>query len=156
MGDLLTGVEVYVKVKDNKEKYIGTLNFDRPKEFNIGDTVEVITELEVEGMKDRIDGEGNIIFKDGFRFVTTGDNSMSSFYGKQVVIKDKFKAHDGTYRYKIEGCNWRFTDDILFSINDVSRLRKYKDSLIERLTYYSDKLELARQELNRINSLLGE
>ena len=94
----------------------------------MGDVVEVITDFELKDIATRKDNDGNYFLDGGFKFVADTKNKelMSELYGKQVKIKEAYKTYDGIYRYRVEGNDYRFTDDILFKPNDKERLERYK------------------------------
>ena len=88
--------------------------------FKVGDIVEVITEFELKEIATRKDNDGNYFLGDGFKFVADMKDKkpMSSLYGKQVKIKEVYKIYDGTYRYIVEGNDYRFIDSIVFIPNE--------------------------------------
>ena len=124
--------------------------------FKVGDVVEVITEFELKEIATRKDNDGNYFLGDGFKFVADMKDKkpMSSLYGKQVKIKEVYKIYDGTYRYRVEGNDYRFTDSILFRPNDKERLENYKKILITNKSLCLFNLEYIDNELNRISELL--
>ena len=126
--------------------------------FNVGDVVEVITEFELKEIATRKDNDGNYLLDGGFKFVADvkTKNPMSELYGKQVKIKEAYKTYDGTYRYKVEGNDYRFIDDILFKPNDKERLEHYKKILITNKSLCLFILEYIDNEFNRINELLED
>ena len=126
--------------------------------FKVGDVVEVITEFELKEIATRKDNDGNYLLEGGFKFVADvkTKNPMSELYGKQVKIKEAYKTYDGTYRYKVEGNDYRFIDDILFKPNDKERLERYKKILITNKSLCLFNLEYIDNELNRINELLED
>ena len=78
-------------------------------EYNIGDTVEVKTWVELKYDAERLDEDGSLILKDGVRFVV---EDMAEYCGKRIVITEKRKIHDGTYRYGIEGSRYNWTESM--------------------------------------------
>ena len=126
--------------------------------FKVGDVVEVITEFELKEIATRKDNDGNYLLEGGFKFVADvkTKNPMSELYGKQVKIKEAYKTYDGTYRYKVEGNDYRFIDEIIFKPNDKERLENYKKILITNKSLCLFNLEYIDNELNRINELLED
>ena len=126
--------------------------------FKVGDVVEVITEFELKEIATRKDNDGNYLLEGGFKFVADvkTKNPMSELYGKQVKIKEAYKTYDGTYRYKVEGNDYRFIDEIIFKPNDKERLERYKKILICNKSLCLFNLEYIDNELNRINELLED
>lgn len=126
--------------------------------FKVGDVVEVITEFELKEIATRKDNDGNYLLDGGFKFVADvkTKNPMSELYGKQVKIKEAYKTYDGTYRYKVEGNDYRFIDEIIFKPNDKERLERYKKILITNKSLCLFNLEYIDNELNRINELLED
>ena len=126
--------------------------------FKVGDVVEVITEFELKEIATRKDNDGNYLLDGGFKFVADvkTKNPMSELYGKQVKIKEAYKTYDGTYRYKVEGNDYRFIDEIIFKPNDKERLERYKKILICNKSLCLFNLEYIDNELNRINELLED
>ena len=126
--------------------------------FKVGDVVEVITEFELKEIATRKDNDGNYLLEGGFKFVADvkTKNPMSELYGKQVKIKEAYKTYDGTYRYKVEGNDYRFIDEIIFKPNDKERLERYKKILITNKSLCLFNLEYIDNELNRINELLED
>ena len=126
--------------------------------FKVGDVVEVITEFEFKEIATRKDNDGNYLLEGGFKFVADvkTKNPMSELYGKQVKIKEAYKTYDGTYRYKVEGNDYRFIDEIIFKPNDKERLERYKKFLITNKSLCLFNLEYIDNELNRINELLED
>ena len=126
--------------------------------FKVGDIVEVITEFELKEIATRKDNDGNYFLDGGFKFVADvkTKNPMSELYGKQVKIKEAYKTYDGTYRYRVEGNDYRFIDEIIFKPNDKERLERYKRILICNKGLCLFNLEYIDNELNRISELLGE
>ena len=126
--------------------------------FKVGDIVEVITEFELKEIATRKDNDGNYLLDGGFKFVADvkTKNPMSELYGKQVKIKEAYKTYDGTYRYKVEGNDYRFIDAIIFKPNDKERLERYKKILICNKSLCLFNLEYIDNELNRINELLED
>ena len=78
-------------------------------EYNVGDAVEVKTWMELKYDAERLDEDGSLILKDGVRFVK---NDMAEYCGGHVVITEKRKIHDGTYRYSIEGSHYNWTESM--------------------------------------------
>ena len=126
--------------------------------FKVGDIVEVITEFELKEIATRKDNDGNYLLEGGFKFVADvkTKNPMSELYGKQVKIKEAYKTYDGTYRYRVEGNDYRFVDEIIFKPNDKERLENYKKILITNKSLCLFNLEYIDNELNRINGLLED
>ena len=126
--------------------------------FKVGDIVEVITEFELKEIATRKDNDGNYFLDGGFKFVADvkTKNPMSELYGKQVKIKEAYKTYDGTYRYKVEGNDYRFIDAIIFKPNDKGRLENYKKILICNKSLCLFNLEYIDNELNRISELLED
>ena len=126
--------------------------------FKVGDVVEVITEFELKEIATRKDNDGNYLLDGGFKFVADvkTKNPMSDLYGKQVKIKEAYKTYDGTYRYRVEGNDYRFIDEIIFKPNDKERLERYKKILITNKSLCLFNLEYIDNELNRINELLED
>ena len=126
--------------------------------FKVGDVVEVITEFELKEIATRKDNDGNYFLDGGFKFVADvkTKNPMSELYGKQVKIKEAYKTYDGTYRYKVEGNDYRFIDEIIFKPNNKERLERYKKILICNKSLCLFNLEYIDNELNRINGLLED
>ena len=126
--------------------------------FKVGDVVEVITEFELKEIATRKDNDGNYLLDGGFKFVADvkTKNPMSELYGKQVKIKEAYKTYDGTYRYRVEGNDYRFIDEIIFKPNDKERLENYKKILITNKSLCLFNLEYIDNELNRINELLED
>lgn len=108
----ITGAEVTILV--NGEPIAKTCIITAPEinptpEYNIGDTVEVKTWVELKYDAERLDEDGSLILKDGVRFVK---NDMAEYCGEHVVITEKRKIHDGTYRYGIEGSRYNWTESM--------------------------------------------
>lgn len=124
--------------------------------FKVGDIVEVITEFELKEIATHKDNDGNYFLDGGFKFVADvkTKNPMSDLYGKQVKIKEAYKTYDGTYRYRIEGNDYRFIDSILFKPNNKERLENYKKILVRNKSLCLFNLEYIDNELNRISELL--
>ena len=126
--------------------------------FKVGDVVEVITEFELKEIATRKDNDGNYFLDGGFKFIADvkTKNPMSDLYGKQVKIVEAYKTYDGTYRYKVEGNDYRFTDEIIFKPNDKERLENYKKILICNKSLCLFNLEYIDNELNRVSELLED
>ena len=126
--------------------------------FKVGDVVEVITEFELKEIATRKDNDGNYLLDGGFKFVADvkTKNPMSELYGNQVKIKEAYNRFVGTYRYKVEGNDYRFIDEIIFKPNDKERLERYKKILITNKSLCLFNLEYIDNELNRINELLED
>lgn len=108
----ITGAEVTILV--NGEPIAKTCTITAPEinptpEYNVGDTVEVKTWVELKYDAERLDEDGSLILKDGVRFVKKG---MAEYCGGHVVITEKRKIHDGTYRYSIEGSHYNWTENM--------------------------------------------
>ena len=137
-------------------------------EYNVGDTVEVKTWVELKYDAERIDSDGSLILKDGVRFVKDG---MAEYCGKQVAITEKRKISDGTYRYSIEGSRFNWTEIMFASYCDeIARAKHLLQLLIEERdsikreiaswqnSIISDMARLTKveNEIKRVKEELGE
>lgn len=121
--------------------------------FQVGDIVEVITELELGEIARLKNENGDYTLEGGLMFLK---DAMTSFCGKQVKIVEAYKISNGEPRYMIEGCSCKFRNDILFRPHDVERLKKYQHMLAMRKYAMVGDLEDIERELERVNNLLVE
>lgn len=108
----ITGAEATILV--NGEPTVKTYTITTPEinptpDYNVGDMVEVKTWVELKYEAERLDEDGSLILKDGVRFVV---KDMAEYCGKHIVITEKRKIHDGTYRYGIEGSRYNWTESM--------------------------------------------
>lgn len=110
-NERITGAEVVITLK-NGSSISSTITLPETNptpEYNVGDTVEVKTWVELKYGAERLDEDGSLILKDGVRFVV---EDMAEYCGKHIVITEKRKIHDGTYRYGIEGSHYNWTESM--------------------------------------------
>lgn len=110
-NERITGAEVIITLK-NGSSISSTITLPETNpipEYNVGDTVEVKTWVELKYGAERLDEDGSLILKDGVRFVV---KDMAEYCGKHIVITEKRKIHDGTYRYGIEGSRYNWTESM--------------------------------------------
>ena len=111
-NERITGAEVTISMNGEpiaKTYTITTLEINPTPDYNVGDMVEVKTWVELKYGAERLDEDGSLILKDGVRFVV---KDMAEYCGKHIVITEKRKIHDGTYRYGIEGSRYNWTESM--------------------------------------------
>lgn len=117
-NERITGAEVIITLK-NGSSVSSTITLPETNptpEYNVGDTVEVKTWVELKYGAERLDEDGSLILKDGVRFVV---KDMAEYCGKHIVITEKRKIHDGTYRYGIEGSRYNWTESMFASFASI-------------------------------------
>lgn len=169
-NERITGAEVIITLK-NGSSISPTITLPETNpipEYNVGDTVEVKTWVELKYEAERLDEDGSLILKDGVRFVKDG---MEEHCGKRVKITEKRKIADGTYRYGIEGSRYNWTENMFVSSCDTVVRSKHllqllveeRDNIKREIASWQNSIisDMARltkveNEIKRIKEELGE